>query len=669
MTHSMRKYLSFQTCQVDIVREAVDSYFLNALLDKTPTREDYECRLFAGFVTATIVYKFEQGQGNALKGQLVSTCLEQIANDAKDPMLRKWFIICLGNLWYRNEPVRWAAARDLAYEKLFGLLQDPHPEVRAGTVYALGTFISSTLERTSQANDLDRQIAMHMLDSVSNDMSPLVRLEIVVALQWIIKLFDSQFVEIYQREDVQGGGAFDHSVKDGSWKRGSKLKPVASEKSLQYIGLDRSFGHSLGSSVYSKIWLAALSLSRDPFPQVARAGCSLIDYIKQMAAESNTVVIPGKEVICDRNSPCSSNSFSLPPSPIPKNLSQYMSSSHSGSTVKLNESTNSAIKKTESCHKLRLSIVKTSFVEWQIASMSRPMKELKRSQNHGKTKTDQFSFETLDRRKRFTKNDQIRREGLYQQRAAIFQNLKSQAFIGKTPMTPTIVKLHPYEQQIAVAYADKLRVYDWISNVQNSFSPILQPSPTPIKSNFQSATGRKLSITSNNQMLRLSSVQFVNAHVGGFILTGYDDGSVRIWKNSDQSISNNGTAQSDSLVTAFQALDDQPLRSSRIHGLQTAWHQSTQTIYAGGESKSIRLWDAEKEFKTCDIPTGSDFFVSHLCCSPNGMFAIGLADGCIQLYDRRVPTNDSRVMVYREHMNPLLTICLRNDCESLISGG
>lgn len=651
------------------MREAVDSYFLNALLDKTPTREDYECRLFAGFVTATIVYKFEQGQGNALKGQLVSTCLEQIENDAKDPMLRKWFVICLGNLWYRNEAVRWAAARDLAHEKLSGLLQDPNPEVRAATIYALGTFISSTLERTSQANDLDRQIAMTMLDSIANDMSPLVRLEIVVALQWIIKLFDSQFVEIVQREDVHGNGGFEYGGKDGSWKRPSKLKPVASEKCLQYLGMDRSFGHSLGSSVYSKIWTAALALSRDPFPQVAKAGSALIEHIKQMAAESNKAIMPAIEVICDRNSPCSSNSLSLPPSPIPRNMNQFMSNSHSGSSVKLNESTNSAIKD----HKLRHSIVKTSFVEWQIASMSRPMKELRRSQNHGKTKADQFSFETLDRRKRFTKNEHIRQEGLYQQRAAIFQNLKSQAYIGKTPMTPTIVKLHPYEQQIAVAYADKLRVYDWISNVQNSFSPmLLQPSSssasTPMKTNYSSATGRKLSVTSN-QMMRLSSVQFVNAHVGGYILTGYDDGSVRIWKNSEQSMSHNGATQSESLVTAFQALDDQPQRSARTYGLQTAWHQSTQTIFAGGESKYIRLWDAEREYKTSDISTGSDSFVSNLCCSPSGLFATGLVDGSIQLYDRRISANDGRVMVYREHLSSLLTICMRNDCESLISGG
>lgn len=630
---------------MDIVREGVDGYFLNALLDKTPTRQEYECRLFAAFVTSTIVYKFDQGQSNALKKQLVPTCLEQIANDAKDSTLRKWFVICLGNLWYRNEDARWSAARDLAYEKLFKLLKDPDPEVRAATVYALGTFISSTLDRTSQANDLDRQIAMHMLDSVSNDMSPLVRAEIVAALQWIIKLFDSQFVDIVQREEQQNNGSLDCiNINNGSWKRNTKL-----------------------SSVYTKIWNATLSLARDPYPQVSKSGNLLIDHIRQMAAESS--VIPGREAICDRNSPCSSSS--LPPSPIPRNLNQYMSNSHSGSTVRLNESTNSAIKKsdsTQSTHKLRIPIVKTSFIEWEIASMSKPMKELKNNQSI--IKADQFSFETLDRRKRFTRNEKIRQEGLHQQRAAIFQNLKSQAFIGKTSMTPTIVKLHPYEQQIAVAYSDRLMLNDWSLNVQNSYSPLQQPST--FKSTFQSSrtnSGRKISITANQCTLRLSSIQFINAHIRGLVMAGYDDGSVRIWKNNEMKNGNKGSSSTENLLTAFQALDDQPQRSSRIYGLQTAWHQSSQTIFVGGESKFLRLWDAERELKLCDIPTGSEYYVSHLCCSPSAMYAIALADGCIQLFDRRLPSNESRVMLYREHNNPLLTICLRSDCESLISGG
>lgn len=219
----LTKIFSFQTCQVDIVRESVDSYFLNALQDTTIVFNQFDCRTFAAFVLASIVYKFEQGQANALKGQLVSICLEQINDSSTNPVLRKWFAICLGNLWQNYEDARWSGARDLAYEKLYTLLKDPEPEVRAATVYALGTFISSTLERTTQANDLDRQIAMHMLECVSSDMSPMVRMELVAALQWIVKLFDSYFVDVCVRDDPQFSGSFpnvmDINPRDGSWKK------------------------------------------------------------------------------------------------------------------------------------------------------------------------------------------------------------------------------------------------------------------------------------------------------------------------------------------------------------------------------------------------------------------------------------------------------------------
>lgn len=74
----------------------------------------------------------------------------------------------------------------MAHDKLYPLLTDPIPEVRASAVYALGTFISSVIIRSEHANNIDRSIAMNLLTMVSNDMSSLVRLELVAALQWMV---------------------------------------------------------------------------------------------------------------------------------------------------------------------------------------------------------------------------------------------------------------------------------------------------------------------------------------------------------------------------------------------------------------------------------------------------------------------------------------------------
>jgi hypothetical protein len=48
-------------------------------------------------------------------------------------------------------------------------------QVRAAAVYALGTFVSSVTERSEHANNIDHSIAMTLINTVSHDMSPLVR--------------------------------------------------------------------------------------------------------------------------------------------------------------------------------------------------------------------------------------------------------------------------------------------------------------------------------------------------------------------------------------------------------------------------------------------------------------------------------------------------------------
>lgn len=40
------------------------------------------------------------------------------------------------------------------------------------------------------------------------------------------------------------------------------------------------------------------------------------------------------------------------------------------------------------------------------------------------------------------------------------------------------------------------------------------------------------------------------------------------------------------------------------------WEQLTQTVITSGDVRIIRLWDAERELKSMDIPTGADCSVS-----------------------------------------------------------
>lgn len=165
---------------MDLVRDQGHKYFLSVLQDSNISAE---YRTQAAFVLACIVDKYDKGQKCAVQGSLVSICLVQL-NDS-NWRLRQWLTICLGNLWQNYDKARWSGYRDMAPDKLDLLLRDSIPEVRAAAVYALGTFISSAL-RSEHANNIDRSIAMTLLNTVANDMSPIVRMELVAALQWMV---------------------------------------------------------------------------------------------------------------------------------------------------------------------------------------------------------------------------------------------------------------------------------------------------------------------------------------------------------------------------------------------------------------------------------------------------------------------------------------------------
>lgn len=89
----------------------------------------------------------------------------------------------------------------------------------------------------------------------------------------------------------------------------------------------------------------------------------------------------------------------------------------------------------------------------------------------------------------------------------------------------------------------------------------------------------------------------------------------------------------------------------------------------GGDTKHLRLFDAETELKLCDIPTGTDSAaVRVLTTAPNEIIAAGCTDGSVRLFDKRCAPTDARVMTYRETSGAILTACLRDDCENLITG-
>lgn len=180
-------------CQVDLVRDNYHRYFLLILSDTT---YDAHYRTMAAFVLTCIVRDYPQGQEVAYQANLIAACLEQL--DDTDPNLRKWLAICLGTSWDNYEDARWCGVRSCAHEKLYSILDNSDPEVRAAAVYALGTFINSSTERTDHANTIDHSIGMKLVSTSLYDSSVLVRHELVIALQYLVLSFESQFLKLEQ---------------------------------------------------------------------------------------------------------------------------------------------------------------------------------------------------------------------------------------------------------------------------------------------------------------------------------------------------------------------------------------------------------------------------------------------------------------------------------------
>ncbi|XP_059527458.1 regulatory-associated protein of mTOR isoform X2 [Myotis daubentonii] len=178
------------SCQADLVKDSGHKYFLSVLADPYMPAEH---RTMTAFVLAVIVNNYNTGQEACLQGNLIAICLEQLTDP--HPLLRQWVAICLGRIWQNFDSARWCGVRDSAHEKLCSLLSDPIPEVRCAAVFALGTFVGNSAERTDHSTTIDHNVAM-MLAQLISDGSPVVRKELVVALTHLVVQYESNFCSV-----------------------------------------------------------------------------------------------------------------------------------------------------------------------------------------------------------------------------------------------------------------------------------------------------------------------------------------------------------------------------------------------------------------------------------------------------------------------------------------
>uniref|UniRef100_A0A8D1WME3 Regulatory-associated protein of mTOR n=1 Tax=Sus scrofa TaxID=9823 RepID=A0A8D1WME3_PIG len=250
------------SCQADLVKDNGHKYFLSVLADPYMPAEH---RTMTAFILAVIVNSYNTGQEACLQGNLIAICLEQLSDP--HPLLRQWVAICLGRIWQNFDSARWCGVRDSAHEKLCSLLSDPIPEVRCAAVFALGTFVGNSAERTDHSTTIDHNVAM-MLAQLINDGSPVVRKELVVALSHLVVQYESNFCTValqFMEEEknyplpspaaTEGGSLT--PVRDSPCT--PRLRSVSSYGNIRAVTTARSLNKSLQN----------LSLTEEPGGSVA----------------------------------------------------------------------------------------------------------------------------------------------------------------------------------------------------------------------------------------------------------------------------------------------------------------------------------------------------------------------------------------------------------------
>ncbi|XP_021951380.1 regulatory-associated protein of mTOR isoform X2 [Folsomia candida] len=665
------------TCQSDLVRDGSHKYFIAMIGDTTLP---FEHRTMAIFVLANIVRNFRSGQQAVLQANAIAVCLEAL--DESDAELRRWVCICLGLTWAEFPSARWCGVRDSAHEKIYNILEDPNPEVRAAAVFALGTFINSSNERSEHSNSIDHSIAMTIISKLgTEEASPLVRMEITVALHNFVLAFENNFITIEQQQiaaqelkmaSPAGGnsmrrisshakmrllananplatvtGAETHNMNHDSMRR------VASSSSLSSLSFSPLSAAGSVGGIYGKVWATITTYEKDPYHGVALLARTVLQNIRIKAKEAMKINGGNKLSLSLANSSISSTGSggpsvsisSVASTPIKSNTGTVTSGSGARRTPSPDPTGSGDITKSTSSFQ---PLIGTKYIEWCWDRFARP--SAPGSVVLGTPLTCCPSTTYVDphdpiqhtRDWRYVRNSGIRRECFRRPKAfpgkideQMFSSRSLHSSHGSSPSSaasspsfnfslhsaPSLVRLHDYEKLVVASEGSVFSLYDLTD------------------------TSRLICKSDNSSDSRITAIDWINAHDESLIIIGTDDGSVRVWKPDLES----GKPR---LITAWNALSDLGLinKSSKSYGLHLKWDLEGEKVLASGDTKIVRTWDIKTELRKGDYPTGFDCPVTSIDmhrCEPQ-LAVLGMEEGAVRLIDFRLPPAECGVVTWRE---------------------
>lgn len=416
-----------------------------------------------------------------------------------------------------------------------------------------------------------------------------------------------------------------------------RLKRVSSSSSISSLAGGAQFG-----TIYQKIWVGLSALDSDPFPGVSSLSRVVTDHIRDQVKEATAP----REVV-------EAKASSLPPSPSNRSYLSGNTDASSGISSATDKIMSLSIQLTpkskkplpntinedivEEGYTKEKPLVATQFVDWSCNYFAQSIMHAK------KNVLDIESNEYYRRDWRYLRNADMRREAKGEVSRVSHSRVENQLFFTKCSSPAQAVAFHPYDPHIAIAVNDNITIWDYI---QNDKMLVLRGERPP----------------GGSAIRKICSLTYVNAHDTPLLAAISDDGSVRI-----------NSAENGNLVTAWSAAPKQSnmtyTSNSLNRGYIMEWDQMRQEFIIGGNSQFLRVWDAEKELMSADIPTGADSSVSSISLDPTGglLMCIGCGDGTVRVFDRRLAPHESRVMTFREHTAWVVAATLIND-KHIISG-
>jgi len=188
------------------------------------------------------------------------------------------------------------------------------------------------------------------------------------------------------------------------------------------------------------------------------------------------------------------------------------------------------------------------------------------------------------------------------------------------PKPITNLLMHQFEDQlIASDSSGHISVYDWRSkSILNRFQP------------------------SHDRLSWTTSMQLINQDSVALLLASTRDGNVRIFRDYER-------PEKLEVVSAFKGLPNNEPSSLGESGCVTDWQQSTGLLIVGGNSRDMKIWNSRRESCIENIKTRSNSCLTTLSSDHHSGWIIsaGFGDGSVRIFDRRKPSKNSMVKVFR----------------------